>query len=78
MDTITITREAALAVLWFFGHQEGRNPGDFTQHLLEALAHADLTNRAALVAAFPDLGHAFLMAKSDRDGIEKLCQVVAA
>jgi len=78
MATITITPAAASAVLWAFKDDAGRDPGDFMKSLLGAFIHADLTNRAALVEAFPEVGHAFLMAKSDRDGIEKLRLAVSA
>jgi len=78
MQTVTITPAAASAVLWFFKDDVGRDPGHFTATLLEAFAHADLDNRARLVEAFPELGHAFLLAKSARDGIEQLRQAVTS
>lgn len=67
-----LDREAALAVLWHFGDPAGRQPGTFTEHLLQAMSYADLDNQARLVAAFPELGAAFLAAKTARDGIERL------
>jgi hypothetical protein len=51
-----IKPEAAQAVLHFFGDSVGRDPGAFVVTLLEAMAAADVTNRARLVAAFPEYG----------------------
>jgi hypothetical protein len=67
---------AASAVLWFFGHPAGRAPGRFTELLLDAMACADESNRARLVAAFPHFGWPFLMAKSARNGVQDLYALV--
>jgi len=68
--------DGAKAVLSFFGDPVGVTPGSFVQSLLETMSHADETNRARLVAAFPEYGRPFLMAKSARDGIERLRAIV--
>jgi hypothetical protein len=72
----TIDLDAAAAVLWFFSDSLGREPGGFVKSLLTAMSHADLTNRARLVSAFPEYGRPFLMAKSARDGIQQLRDLV--
>jgi hypothetical protein len=55
-----IPDQVARHVLWHFGDLAlGQQPGDFTQRLLGAMAHADLTNFAKLATAFPDYAFAF-------------------
>lgn len=72
-----ITPAVAAGVLWHFGDTQGRDPGSFVMHLLDAMSAADLSNRAALVAAFPEIGRAFLLMKSARDGREQLRAIAA-
>ncbi len=75
---VLITADAAYAVLWYFGHPAGIEPGSFTASLLETFSRADLGNRASLLSAFPELGSAFIAAQREHDGIEMLRQVVAS
>jgi hypothetical protein len=75
-DCEWVSKNAALAVLHFFGDPAGREPGGFVSALLNAMSAADLTNRARLVTAFPEYGKPFLMAKSARDGITHLHYLV--
>lgn len=51
-------QEAAFPVLWHNGDQRGREPGSFISKLLDAWVRADLENDAKLCDAFPMLGAA--------------------
>lgn len=67
-----VDRIAALAVLEHFGHPAGRQAGGFVTSLLETMGRADAGNRARLVAAFPEYGDLFLLAKDTEGGTELL------
>lgn len=47
--------EAIRHAFYYYGYEGGYEPGSFTTKLMDAIAHADLSNRAKLWAAFPEL-----------------------
>jgi hypothetical protein len=68
----------AAHVLWHFHQPGGQEPGDFTKHLLEAIARADPDNTARLVFGFAAYVGAFHLVSDDRDGVEVLTRIVTA
>lgn len=58
-------QEAAWQVLWFNGDQRGREPGSFISKLLEAWSRADLENDVRLSMAFPVLGQAVRISRTE-------------
>lgn len=56
--------EAALPVLWHNGDPRGRQPGSFIEKLLDAWARADGANEAKLTMAFPVLGTAVMISRT--------------
>lgn len=67
-----LEQDAVLAVLDYFGHPAGRQAGGFVTSLLETMGRADLGNRAKLVAAFPEWGIPFVIAKDEVGGTARL------
>lgn len=67
-----LPEDAVLAVLDYFGHPAGRQAGGFVTSLLETMGRADLANRAKLVAAFPEWGVPFVLAKDVKGGTDAL------
>lgn len=67
-----LPEDAVLAVLDYFGHPAGRQAGGFVTSLLETMGRADLSNRAKLVAAFPEWGVPFVVARDVAGGIDSL------
>lgn len=55
MITVEVSPEDAQHVLWQFGHPAGRQPGSFTQLLIQAAMKADPGNLARLAQGFPSL-----------------------
>jgi hypothetical protein len=70
-ETTTIPAEVAAHVLSHFG-RGGYPAGDWSEALITLIDRANMTNRAKLLAAFPDYGAAVLLAKYDEEGIDKL------
>lgn len=71
-----ITKQDARHVLYHFGDKKhGLAPGDFEGYLLKAMSHADLGNLTKTVAAFPELGNAFLIAAHMPGGMEFLVAI---
>lgn len=67
----TVVDETAIrSVLWFFGHEEGREPGHFWRAQLEAFALADRENFQRLYSAFPIEAFWFDAVRSSELGIE--------
>lgn len=64
-------REAARHTLYFFT-ATGAKGGSFSEHLIAAMAHADLINLAKFYAAFPEYTICVWQAKHVADGIEQL------
>lgn len=62
------------AVLWYFAPGENYEPGGFIVALLDAMGRADRTNRRRLVAAFPEVGVPFELAKDIEGGL-RACAV---
>ncbi|WP_420032307.1 hypothetical protein ACN2WE_05440 [Streptomyces sp. cg28] len=73
----TITVETARHVLSHFG-RGGYPAGDWTESLITLIDRADMTNRAKLVTAFPEVGAAVLLAKYDEEGIATLQRIADA
>lgn len=71
----TIPAEVAAHVLSHFG-RGGYPAGDWTESLITLIDRADTTNRAKLLAAFPEYGAAVLLAKYDEEGIATLQRIV--
>ncbi|WP_171117876.1 MULTISPECIES: hypothetical protein [unclassified Streptomyces] len=67
----TIPADVAAHVLSHFG-RGGYPAGDWTESLITLIDRADMTNRAKLLAAFPEYGAAVLLAKYDEEGIATL------
>lgn len=67
-----VDSDEAAAVLWHFGGQGGRQPGQFVALLLRAMSHADPVNRALLAQGFPGLSRAFELATTEPFGLELL------
>ena len=72
----TIPAETANHVLFHFGHG-GYQPGSFTQHLITAIATADMVNTAKLAEAYPDYVAAVTAVHYDPDGIANLKRIAA-
>lgn len=70
-ETTAIPAEVAAHVLSHFG-RGGYPAGDWSESLITLIDRADMTNRAKLLAAFPEYGAAVLLAKYDEEGISKL------
>lgn len=73
-NSITIPAEVAAHVLSHFG-RGGYPAGDWSESLITLIDRADMTNRAKLLAAFPDYGRAVLLAKYDEEGIATLQRI---
>lgn len=71
-----IPPQTAQHVLHHFGRAGGTEPGTFTQHLIAAIASADIAHFDRLSAIYPDIASAVQVAKYDQDGITKL-QMIA-
>lgn len=71
-DEPELDEDAVLAVLDYFAHPAGRQAGGFVTSLLETMGRADLSNRAKLVAAFPEWGVPFAIAKDVAGGTDAL------
>jgi hypothetical protein len=67
----TIPAEVAAHVLSHFG-RGGYPAGDWTESLITLIDRADMTNRARLLAAYPEYGAAITLAKYDENGIATL------
>lgn len=74
MITVAVTPEDAQHVLWRYGHPAGRQPGSFTEHLIEAAAVADPENLERLRREFPSLVGA-VWATRVVGGVDFLAQV---
>lgn len=62
--------QAARHVLWHLGDLRGQQPGSFTEKLLDTWARADSENHLRLLVAFPVLGVAVDIAKTQgRDAL---------
>lgn len=70
----TIPAETANHVLWHYGHG-GYQAGTFTQHLISALATADMDNKAKLANAYPDYAAAVIAIEYDPDGVTNLQRI---
>lgn len=70
----TIPADIAAHVLSHFG-RGGYPAGDWTESLITLIDRADMTNRAKLVTAFPELGAAVVLAKYDEEGIATLQRI---
>ncbi|MGW7597297.1 hypothetical protein [Streptomyces antimycoticus] len=70
----SIPAETANHVLWHFGHG-GYQAGTFTQHLIRALATADMANKAKLANAYPDYAAAVIAMEYDPDGVANLQRI---
>ncbi|MFH8804108.1 hypothetical protein ACH4F6_31720 [Streptomyces sp. NPDC017936] len=70
----SVSREVAAHVLSHFG-RGGYPAGDWTESLISLIDRADMTNRAKLMAAFPDYGRAVLIAKYDEEGVATLQRI---
>lgn len=70
----SIPAETANHVLFHFG-RGGYQAGRFTQHLIAALAAADMTNKAKLANAYPDYAAAVIAIEYDPDGVANLQRV---
>lgn len=79
LEQTDITPDDAAHALWHFGllGTGGKQPGQFTKHLILAIASADFQNRAILREAYPSLAAAVLTAQYNDDGINEL-RVIAA
>lgn len=71
-DEVTATR----AVLYFYGHPKGWEAGGFTMSLIELWCKADLTNKARIRLAFPEVAGALETVNSELGGLEKLAERV--
>lgn len=69
---------AVRAVLSHFGHPAGLQAGGFVTSLLETMGRADSGNRAKLVAAFPEWGVPFVVAKDVMGGTDALAAQLGA
>jgi hypothetical protein len=69
---------AVRAVLSHFGHPAGVQAGGFVTSLLETMGRADSGNRAKLVAAFPEWGVPFVIAKDVAGGTDALATQLGA
>jgi hypothetical protein len=76
--SLHVTPAIARGVLWFFGQPQGREPGHFTQSLLEAISRADTENRDKLAAAFPGHVEAFRMGAEETYGVNRLVEIEGA
>ncbi|WP_428956144.1 hypothetical protein [Streptomyces sp. cg35] len=70
----SIPADTAAHVLSHFG-RGGYPAGDWTESLITLIDRADMTNRAKLVTAFPEVGAAVLLAKYDEEGIATLQRI---
>ncbi|MEU1497352.1 hypothetical protein [Streptomyces sp. NPDC005732] len=73
----TITTETARHVLWRYDRAGGAQPGTFTQNLMAAIESADVTNRAIMRSAYPELSEALHLARYDEEGLAKLQRIAA-
>ncbi|MFE9736179.1 hypothetical protein ACFYO9_37635 [Streptomyces sp. NPDC005863] len=73
----TIPPDIAAHVLSHFG-RGGYPAGGWTESLITLIDRADMSNRAKLVTAFPEVGAAVLLAKYDEEGIAKLQRLAGA
>lgn len=69
-----IPAKTANHVLFHYGHG-GYQAGTFTQHLIAALATADMTNKAKLADAYPDYAAAVIAIEYDPDGVANLQRI---
>lgn len=68
--------EDANAVLWHFARTPGvREPGSFTQALVDCIAKADPTNRHRLSYGFPGMVAAVQLAQGHDAGVAQLQRV---
>lgn len=63
-------------VLWFFDHDGGVRPGQFTRNLLNAIQAADSLNKELLACVYPDLVSAFRVAENVEDGLARMAKLV--
>lgn len=70
-----ITRETARHVLWRYDRKGGAQPGSFTVHLMSAIESADVSNRAILRDAYPEMTAALHLARYDEEGLAKLQRI---
>jgi hypothetical protein len=73
--TTSISIEDARHVLYFFGYEEGLEPGSFKLKWMEAFSHADMHNRYRMSEGHPHWATAMLLAYKEL-GVEKLKLVV--
>jgi hypothetical protein len=73
-----ITTQNAQHALWVAGGDWnlGLEPGSFTTHLIRAIMHADLLNRALVAQAFPGLVRAVVWSLGTTEQIETLRTLV--
>jgi len=69
-----ITADTAAHVLHEYGHR-GKAPGAFTAALIEAIARADVLNRAALADAYGGYVAAVTLIETADDGVEQLSEI---
>jgi repressor LexA len=69
-----ITAEVAAHVLHEFGHR-GKAPGPFTAALIEAIARADIINRATLAESYPGYVAAVNLIEGAADGPAQLAAI---
>ncbi len=70
-----VTPQIALAVLWYFGQPQGREPGHFAKALLEAISVADESNREKLRQGFPGYVEAYLAGAQETYGVSRLVAI---